>query len=225
MAEKEEQTKPLSTTTTRSYQINGEHDHAISIDLKKHHHNPKYLKCCGYISALILILAFTILMLIFTVFRVKEPVLNINSGKINGLDRASKNTIRLDTNLTVVADVSIENPNVVAFKFGNTTTTLYYGGVVVGNGRNPAGVAEAGKTVRTNMTIDVMTEKILGVRRLTSDLSYGALGMRSYTSISGGVKILKIIKKNVVVKVNCSMTFNITSQAIQDQICMQHMSF
>ena len=73
-------------------------------------------------------------------------------------------------------------------------------------------VTKAGRTLSMNLTVDFM------VPRLRCDLSLGVIPLNSYTRIGGRVNILKIIKKNVV-KMNCAMVVNITSQGIQDQIC------
>ncbi|KAL6986329.1 hypothetical protein U1Q18_019696 [Sarracenia purpurea var. burkii] len=226
MAE-EEQVKPLAPAAKR---ISIDDDYyaayvSISTELR-HQHRPKNcVKCCGCIAALILIQAVIVLVLIFTVFHVKDPVLKMNSVKIQGLDLINGATLRPGANLTVTADVSVKNPNIASFKFSNaTTTTVYYDGVVVGEGRNPPGVAKARRTLRRNVTIDVMLERILVVPRLRSDLSFGALNISSFTSVSGRVKILKIFKKHVVVKMNCTMTVNVTSQAIQDQNCRPSVS-
>ncbi|XP_057462195.1 uncharacterized protein LOC130752439 [Actinidia eriantha] len=215
MSEKELQVKPLAPAAHR-ISID-QADRALSLELRRRHLRKSYVKCCGCAAALVLILAVVVLILIFTVFHVKGPVLRMNSVNIDGLDLSNLNS---GGNLTVTADVSVKNPNVASFKFTDaTTTTIYYGVVAVGEGRTPAGVARAGRTLRLNMTIDVMLGKLLGVPRFTSDLSLGVLNMSSYTSVRGRVKIMKLIKKHVTVRMNCTMTVNATSNAIQNQKC------
>ncbi|KAL7188992.1 hypothetical protein ACSBR1_038789 [Camellia fascicularis] len=210
-----EQVKPLAPS---SHPIIFEDDHAISMELKKHR-SRKFIKCCGCIAALVIILSVTLLVLIFTVLQVKEPEMKMNSVMIQGLDRISQATLNHTTNLTVIVDVSVKNPNVASFKFTNTTTSIYYGGMVVGEGRNPPGIAKARRTLRMNVTIDVILEKVLGVERFSSDWSLRTLPMSSYTMVDGRVKIIGVFKKHVVVKMNCTMTVNITSRGIQDQNC------
>ncbi|CAL5360139.1 unnamed protein product [Camellia sinensis] len=205
-----EQIKPLAPS---SHRIIFEDDHAISTELKKHR-SLKFIKCCGCIVALVLILSVTLLVLIFTVLKVKEPEMKMNSMMVQGLDRVNPTT-----NLTVIVDVSVKNPNVASFKFTNSTTSIYYGGMVVGEGRNPPGIAKARRTLRMNVTIDVILEKVVGVERFSSDWSSRTLLMSSYTMVDGRVKIIGVFKKHVVVKMNCTMTVNITSRGIQDQNC------
>ncbi|CAK9141946.1 unnamed protein product [Ilex paraguariensis] len=223
MAEKE-QVRPLAPAFHRINVVVVDEDDAISMELKSHHRHRKYIKCCGCITALMLIQAVIILVLVFTVFRVKNPVMKINSMKMEGLDVVNMTNLPSGTNLTVLADVSVKNPNVASFKFNNVTTSLYYDGKVVGEARTPPGHASAGRTIRMNVTVDVMLGRILAVPRLSGDLVSGLLPVSSYTSIGGRVKILKIIKRNVVVEMNCTMTVNIRSQEVQDQSCKQKIS-
>ncbi|KAG2681022.1 hypothetical protein I3760_11G125100 [Carya illinoinensis] len=118
---------------------------------------------------------------------------------------------------TVLADVSVKNPNAVAFRYGNSTTTVYYREERVGEGTIPHGKAKARRTQRMNMTMYIMLDKIFSAPSYGNDSSSGALPMSTFTKLSGRVKILKISKKNVVVQMNCTLTYNVMSQAIQDK--------
>lgn len=221
MAEKKEQVKPLAPASHRQY-FTDDNEAVFPPDSKKQRHR-KYVQCCGCITALLLIQAVVLLVLIFTVFRIKDPKLKMNSVRISGLD--STNLSSQLANITVTADVSIKNPNVVAFKFSNiTTTTVYYGGVAVGEGRNPPGVAAAQRTLRLNVTVELVVGKLLGVERLGRDLRFGELNVTTYTRVGGRVKILGLFKKHVVVKMNCTMSFNVTSREIGYQSCWQGVS-
>ncbi|KAJ9706046.1 hypothetical protein PVL29_001558 [Vitis rotundifolia] len=207
MAEKD-QAKPLAPAGLRS-----DEEEAMSRELKKLH-PPKYIKCCGCITALILILAVTLLVLAFTIFRVKDPVIKMNGIRFGQLE------LEDGANLTLVADVSVKNPNVASFRFSNATTSITYNGTMIGQARTPPGEAKARRTLRMNVTVEIIPEKIMAVPRL---LSSRAINISSYTRIAGRVKILKIIKKNVVVKLNCTMMVNLTSREIERQSCKRHL--
>lgn len=133
-------------------------------------------------------------------------------------------SLRQDVNVTLLADVSVKNPNVASFRFGNTTTTLYYGGTAVGEGRTPGGKARARRTLRLNMTLDVIPAKLMALPALRNELGSGALTVESYTRVDGRVKILSMIKKNVVVRLNCSITYHITTEDVRED-CRRHVSF
>lgn len=162
------------------------------------------------------------LVLMLTVFHVKDPVIKMKNVKIQGFDALARpNNLGQAVNLTVEADVSVKNPNVASFKFSNTTLSLYYDGNVIGEAQIAAGEARGRRTVDKNFRIDV---KILISPRLKSDLASGVLSISTYTKISGKVKIMNTIKKHVVVQMNCTMTLNTRSQAIQDQNCKRKTS-
>ncbi|KAI3453766.1 hypothetical protein Pfo_010429 [Paulownia fortunei] len=218
MSEKKEQAKPLAPAAHR---IDVEETDAFSVEFMAGHHR-KCIKCCGCSVAILLIIAMVILVLMFTVFRVKDPILKLNSVNIQGLDRSMDFGPGL--NLTVEADVSIKNPNVASFKFSNTTTNVYYDGSIIGETKTPSGEAKARRTLRMNLSIKLRMDKILKVGRLRSDLGKGLLPISSYTRISGKVKITHVIKRSVVVKMNCTMNVNISSHGIQDQNCRRRVS-
>lgn len=220
MAEKEEQVKPLAPAV---FQFRSDEDEAFSKQLKLRQR--KYIKCCGCVTAIFLILAVIILVLSFTVFHVKNPVIRMNKITLQQLDLLLRNgTYQSDVNVTFLADVSVKNPNVASFKFNNGTTTIYYGGKMVGEARTPPGKAKAWRTFHMNVTVNIIPDKMLDVPSLMSDLSSRVLTMTSNTIIGGKVKILKIFKKYVVVEVNCSVTYNISLQAIQEENCRPHLN-
>ncbi|XP_015888819.3 uncharacterized protein LOC107423719 [Ziziphus jujuba] len=210
-----EQVRPLAQETD-FHPIDGlENDVALNKKLRRR----KYIKCCACVSSLILIPAVVVVILIFTVFRVKEPIIRVNKFTVIHLELVNNTVPKPGSNITINADVSVKNPNVASFKYTNTTTTLFYHGTVVGEARGPPGKSKARRTMRMNITVDIITDRMLSNPNLMSDVGSGLLSMNSYSSISGRIKILDIIKKHVVVKMNCSMTVNISSQAIQDQKC------
>ncbi|KAI3468675.1 hypothetical protein Pfo_025338 [Paulownia fortunei] len=221
MAEKKEQVKPLAPA---AHPIDIDEHHAFPVEFTTRPYQ-KCIKCCGCSAAILLILVMIVLTLMLTVFRVKDPFMTMNSVKIDGLDIFNSSTISPQgLNLTVVADVSIKNPNVASFKFDSTTTNVYYNGSVVGEVRTPSGQARARRTLRMNVSVDVMVDEILEVARFKSDLVAGILPLSTYTRISGKVKITDVIRRSVVVKMNCTMNVNISSQAIQDRNCRRRIS-
>ncbi|KAI3503639.1 hypothetical protein L1887_32085 [Cichorium endivia] len=112
-----------------------------------------------------------------TIFRVKNPEINMNSAAIIGLDRVNAaDLLTGKANLTVVADVSVKNTNVAPFK-------------------RSGGVAKARRTMRLNLTFEVTVAEIAGNHQFGSDLASGILPVESYTKFNGRVNILNIIKK------------------------------
>lgn len=226
MAERREQEKPLAPAT-QPILFNKPQYTPFAAEFTSRRRQ-RYLKCCGCAAALLLILVFTILILTITVFHVKDPTLKLNSLKIDGLDLLSNNT-NLNRggglNLTLEADISIKNPNAASFKFEEATTDVYYEGAVVGEVRSPAGEARARRTRTMSVVVDVMVDKMVGVKRFESDLIAGSFAVSTSTRISGVVKIADVVKKSVVVKMKCTMNLDLRSHAIQDRVCGRRVSF
>ncbi|CAK7335619.1 unnamed protein product [Dovyalis caffra] len=175
-----EQAKPLAPA---AFQIRSDEEEIRSKQSKTRRRN--CIKCCGCITAIFLILATTIVVLVLTVFDVKDPVINMNKLVVLRLELAN-GTLRTDVNVTLLADVSVKNPNAASFKFNNGTTTVYYGGKMVGEANTPPGKAKARRTLHMNVTVDLIPEKLLAVGSLMSDISSaGALTMSSNTIIGG----------------------------------------
>lgn len=213
MVEKE-QARPLAPA---GYRISSD-DNEAALHIKTARQK-KFIKCCGCITAIVLIQAVVIIILAFTVFRVKEPKIVMNKITVTELQLVNGTTPKPGSNISLTADVSVKNPNVASFKYSNTTTTLFYHGTVVGEARGPPGRAKARRTMRMNITVDIITDMLTTNPNLKADVASGLLTMSSYSRIPGRVNMMNIVKKHVVVKMNCTMTVNISSQAIQDQKC------
>lgn len=208
-----EQVRPLAPASDRPRSDDFQPDFPVKS------RNRRCLKCCGCFAAFMLIQAVVIVVLIFTVFRVREPRINLNRVIITRLELINGSIPKPGVNMSLVADVSVKNPNVASFKYSNTTTTLYYHGTVVGEAHGPPGRARPRRTTRMNITVDIIPDRLMSSPNLSTDLTSGVLPMSSYSRIPGRVKMLKIIKKHVTVKMTCTMTVNISSQAIQEQKC------
>lgn len=208
-----EQVKPLAPSTRYSVRSHDLEDDVASLPIKRS--QAKYVRCCGLAAAMFLILAVMAIVLGFTVFHVKGPKITMNGVTIEGL---ANGTLPTGSNITLLADVSIKNSNVASYKYENTTTWVYFNGTEVGKGRIPAGVAKARRTMRMNMTVDIVPAKIMAVPEFTKEVGEGALTMTSFTRVHGKVKVI-MVKKNVVVELNCTMKYNFTSGGIQGDHC------
>ncbi|KAL3536765.1 hypothetical protein ACH5RR_000131 [Cinchona calisaya] len=213
MAERD-QVRPLAPASERQSSDDEEANLYFKGDGKR-----RCIKCCGGIAAILLIQAIIVIILIFTVFKVKDPVIKLNGVKVDKFELINGTTPKPGTNMSLTADVSVKNPNYATFKYPNTTTTLYYHGTVIGEARGPPGKSKARRTMRMNITIDFIMDRLISHPMLNSDVGSGLLPMSSFTRIGGRVNMLKIIKKHVIVKMNCTMAVNITSRTIQDQKC------
>lgn len=189
--------------------------------LKKMNHR-RNLKLCGCVTAiLLLLLVIVIVILVFTVFKVKDPTVTTNEIQLTnfGLNLVQLPTPQVKINMTMLVNMSIKNSNRASFKVGNSTTLVYYRGISVADAVIPAGlVIKARKTSGLNVTVDVMADRLASSSDLLRDVLQGEMIMNTYSVIPGRVKIL-FIKKHVEVKMNCTMTIDISKRGIQDMNC------
>lgn len=214
-----EQARPLAPSIERP--SSDEDDNTLHHQSQAH---KKFIKRCACPLAFSILIAIVIIVLIFTIFRVKDPVITMNGVKITKLELVNNSIItpKSGANMSLIADVSVKNPNVASFRYSNTTTSLYYHGIMVGEAHGPPGKAKARRTIRMNVTVDVVTDRVVSSPDFISDLGLGLLTMSSFSRVPGQVKILNLFKRHVVVKMNCTTTFNISTQAIKEQSCKKN---
>ncbi|EPS68079.1 hypothetical protein M569_06698, partial [Genlisea aurea] len=179
------------------------------------------MKCCGWTVSVVLLLAAACVVLFFSVFRVKDPIIRLNNVIVNRLDLL--NTVTTPPprrNITVVADVSVKNPNYGSFRYPITRTSIFYRGAVIGDARGPPGMSRSHETTRMNITVDVNVDRVMSQPDLGSDIGSGLMTMGSFTRVGGRMEVL-VLKKPVTITLNCTVTINITSQGIEQQNCKQ----
>ncbi|XP_076954528.1 late embryogenesis abundant protein At1g64065-like [Bidens hawaiensis] len=192
MMEKE-QVRPLAPAT--------DHRHSNSSDeetvLKKTTRRRKYIKWCSCLVAALVIVVVVVVTLIFTIFKIKEPEIKMNGVTVDNLGLVNGTVPGPGTNMSLIADISVKNPNYSSFRYKKTTTSLYYHGAVIGEARGPPGQSKARRTARMNITLDIIVDSLLKDPQLQNDLGTGLLTMSSYTSVGGRIKILTIRLRGV----------------------------
>ncbi|TKY60674.1 Late embryogenesis abundant protein [Spatholobus suberectus] len=168
----------------------------------------KFVLCCGCVTALLLIFVVILLVLGLTVYNVKEPKVRMN--RVTYLSGTFVN----GNNVTFLADISVKNTNAFTFRFGNTTSSLYYDGTGIGESTSPPGKAKARRTIRFNSTMVIVAKKLLDNPSLESDLRDQALNISSYTRIDGKVKIFDVFPRKVIVELNCTIEYNTTTRLV-----------
>ncbi|KAK7251376.1 hypothetical protein RIF29_34515 [Crotalaria pallida] len=168
----------------------------------------RFIRCCGCFTALLLIFLVIIIVLGFTVYNVKEPEVKLyGMNLLNGTFTKEY----VPNGITLVAvDVSLKNTNDFTFMFGNTTTIIYYDGIGIGEGITPPRRVKAKRTIRFNVTMEVMAKKLTNSPSFKRDIRDQALNFSTYTKIDGKVRILELFKKRVVVELNCKIEYNFT---------------
>jgi hypothetical protein len=189
----------------------------------------RVLISCGIFSILV---AAALLAVTLTVYRVREPVMTMNaiSLKDPGTAAAAASSSASSTTptplltLTVVADVSVKNPNAASLRYGASETSVYYRARQVGEALGPPGTAPARRTVRMNVTVDVAVGALLGDPAFLEDVvAAGAVAVATATRVRGRVAVLGgLVHRRVVLEMNCTATVAVADMSISDQRCLQH---
>jgi hypothetical protein len=179
---------------------------------------------CGIGSILV---AATLLAVTLTVYRVREPVMTMNAISLKDPGAAAtaaySSTPPPVLTLTVVADVSVRNPNAASLWYGATETSVYYRSRRVGEARGPPGTAPARRTMRMNVTVDVAVGALLGDPAFLDDVAAGgAVEVATATRVRGRVAVLGgLVRRRVVLEMNCTATIAVADMSISDQSCEQ----
>ncbi|KAB2054267.1 hypothetical protein ES319_A12G243500v1 [Gossypium barbadense] len=225
MAERE-QVKPFASATLGGVRSSSSSDDDEALSMEMQLRKRRYIQCCGCIAALFLILAVVVLVLSFTVFRIGDPLIRLNSLTIQSLDISTNGSLKTRVNLTLLVDVSVKNPNAATFKFDNCSTTIYYGGRVVGEGVHFQEKIKPRRTLRRNVTVAIDPVKFVEVPGFITDLRVAKrLNVSSHTIISGRVNVMNLVKKHVVVKFNCFMNVRFPNNGFHGEKCKPELDF
>ncbi|CAM0954455.1 unnamed protein product [Alopecurus aequalis] len=174
------------------------------------------LLCCGGCCVLtVVIVGLLILILALTVFKVKDPRLTMNSVSLTALSTGAGSGIAdpVATNATFTADVSIKNPNAVAFKFSQSATEVFYRGQTVSVAYVPDGSIGARRTARMNITVDILGDRFAREFNGTGLVLGQEYDLTTYTAMNGTVKVLGVYKKKLEITMNCSIIVEVGGAA------------
>ncbi|RDX69154.1 hypothetical protein CR513_51765, partial [Mucuna pruriens] len=127
---------------------------------------------CLAVTGIVIAIVLLIVILALTVFKPKHPVTTVDSVKVEdfhmSLDIAK---LKVDLNVTLGIDVSVENPNKVGFKYSDSTAYLNYRGQLIGDVPLSAGEISSGETKGFNLTLTIMADRLLSDSQLYSDVT------------------------------------------------------
>ncbi|GLJ12734.1 hypothetical protein SUGI_0196840 [Cryptomeria japonica] len=178
--------------------------------------------CCISCGVFVVALAIVILVLALTIFKTKDPRITLNSIAFGDFSTGvDVGALTVHVNLTLIADMSIKNPNKAAsFKHGNSTTVMLYNRETAGEATLPAGKIKADGTSRMNVSVTVYVDNLVSSgSQIIRDGFAGSLNMTTRTEISGKVTVIRLIKKHVTVYAECDVNVDISSRDIEIYRC------
>ncbi|XVF53502.1 hypothetical protein PTKIN_Ptkin05aG0104400 [Pterospermum kingtungense] len=186
----------------------------LSKELKR----KKRMKLLAYAAAFAIFQTIVILVFSLTVMRIKNPKFRVPSIAVEDLTyTSSPNSPSFNMKFNV--EVAVKNTNFGHFKFDNTTISLDYGGVQVGEAFVAKGRAKARSTKKMNVTVELISNHTMANTNLGNDISSGILALTTRSTLSGKVQLMKLIKKKKSAQMSCTITVDLVGRAVQDIKC------
>ncbi|XP_030955727.1 late embryogenesis abundant protein At1g64065-like [Quercus lobata] len=178
----------------------------------------KRINLAIYIAAFAVFQTIVILVFALTVMRVKT--LKVRLGTDVTFQNFSTGTQASPAfDLSFKTQVRVKNTNFGPYKFDSTIATFMYQGVTVGQVIIPKGKAGLRSTKKVGVTVNVNSNALPSTTNLGSELGAHVLTLNSHAKLSGKVELMFIMKKKKSAEMNCTMTIDLSTKAVQSMIC------
>ncbi|KAL4651532.1 hypothetical protein ACB092_01G167100 [Castanea dentata] len=178
----------------------------------------KMIKLAIYIAAFAVFQTVVILVFALTVMRVKTPKVRLGTDvTFQNFSTGTQASPFFD--LSVTTQVRVKNTNFGPYKFDSTIATFMYQGVTVGQVLIPKGKAGLRSTKKVGVTVNVNSNALPSTTNLGSELGAHVLTLNSHAKLSGKVELMFIMKKKKSAEMNCTMTIDLSTKAVQSMIC------
>ncbi|KAK9734211.1 hypothetical protein RND81_04G123000 [Saponaria officinalis] len=185
----------------------------------------RWVRVCMWLCLItLLLIILVIVVLALTVFKVKQPKIQLVSSTVEGIaPKFDLTQMRVELNITLNLTILVNNPNHVRFQAGQGKSQLLYKGDEVGDvDINPGLIPSKGSaTLVCMLTLQAARFADSGMMSLFRDITDGELDLELKTRIPGRAKIL-FIKKHVVTSSDCQIVIGFPSMKIISQDCNQH---
>ncbi|CAJ1927606.1 unnamed protein product [Sphenostylis stenocarpa] len=185
----------------------------------------KSSKCLVYTLAIFVAILFVCLIFAFVTFRLGDPKIEFKSARL--MQKSSSTNYRNVSstspfNVTIIARVSLTNPNLGSFHYGTSTVSVLYGtsSVRVGASKLKGATLEAKETKEMDLTIHMrFGKKVLVKEDAPNNIHSDMFKLRSYAKLSGTLHVLNMLKKRKTIQMSCILNLNFTSFSTQHFQC------
>ncbi|XP_050251005.1 late embryogenesis abundant protein At1g64065-like [Quercus robur] len=178
----------------------------------------KRIKLAIHISAFAVFQTIVILVFALIVMRVKTPKVRLGTNITEEM-KPKKSQASPYFDLSFTTQVGIKNTNFGPYKYDSNIATFMYQGVTIGQVTIPKGKAGLRSTKKVTVTVNVNSNALSSTTVLGIELGAGVLALNGQAKLSGKVELMFVMKKKKSVEMNCSMTIDLSSKAIQSMIC------
>ncbi|PIN21670.1 hypothetical protein CDL12_05628 [Handroanthus impetiginosus] len=171
-------------------------------------------KCLLYILLFLLFQTGIILLFTLTVLKIKSPKFRIHSATLHNVTTALAPESP-SLNLTIHAELAVQNPNFGRFKFEKSYMNLFCRGMEVGRVLIPKGLSNWRSTEKFEVIMDLKIDS--GER--ASDLSAGVVPINSRGKLRGNVRFMMAWTRKRSSDMNCSMDVLVSNREIKNIVC------
>ncbi|GLT51179.1 hypothetical protein SLA2020_246080 [Shorea laevis] len=163
----------------------------------------------------------TALILALTLFKAKEPRIQLLSAALDGVaPRISFPAIKIQLNITLDLQLLVQNRNRASFRHGTGKSLLLYQGKQVGEVDIYPGLIPAMGSTRLACRLTLQVDKIASnIAALIKDVLDGEVDMTTQTRIPGRVTFLGFIKKHAVARSECQIAIAFPAFKVKNQTC------
>ncbi|KAL1569129.1 late embryogenesis abundant protein-like protein [Salvia divinorum] len=173
----------------------------------------KYL---AYVAVFIVFQTAIILVLAFTVMKVKSPKLRFNAMVVETF--SFNNGTSTSIKMKLLAQLTIKNTNFGHFKYDESSLVILHKDEPLGEHVIPRGHTKAKKTQKLEISMDVSTDRGSG-SELRNEINSGILKLSSQAKLIGKVHLLKLIEKNKSGEMKCDWHVNLGTRQIEYLKC------
>ncbi|KAG6579535.1 Late embryogenesis abundant protein, partial [Cucurbita argyrosperma subsp. sororia] len=174
--------------------------------LKKERSN----KCFIYVFSAFVFLSVAVLIFALIVLRVNSPALHFSSLSVAKFSLSNTNSSSPSLNLTLTAQLAVDNSNFGPFNFDHASVGFIYAGAIVGQTTTGAGRTKAKGTKTMNVTVHASAKNI------SADYNNSRLlNLSSFANLRGRVRLIHIFRRRASSEIGCSMILDLNTHQIQ----------
>ncbi|KAJ9550162.1 hypothetical protein OSB04_014207 [Centaurea solstitialis] len=171
--------------------------------------------CCGIVALLLFIFLIVFVILLFTVFKPKNPKVTTHPTSLENVEFQLFPNVSI--NATIVLNVTINNRNYGSFKYHSSVAYVDYRGTLIAE----IPIEEAKIPAHGKFTItayaNVTADKMLMNPDFYNDIGSGHLNFTSTATLKGKVSIFNIIKMGAKVTNICNISVEIMTRKVESK--------
>ncbi|KAG0609981.1 hypothetical protein M758_7G029500 [Ceratodon purpureus] len=166
------------------------------------------------IALLIVVVIIIVVILALTIFKAREPKLEINSIDIETF------SIGVDSlNMSLLLDITVYNPNRADFTYSESVARMFYYGDAVGQAFIPAGTIKSKADEFLSVLLFVEAARVLVNEHLPGNIVSGILPVVATTTLNGIVRVFGVFKHHAVTTSDCDITVFVANATLQSFNC------